>query len=237
MSYTLKNEGNISFINIIDTIATNLNLSAYLYDFKTQEIIYVSPNSLFLCGYEVETVIKMGFCFFSKIMSPDDLFHFRQALDIAVSFLYKFPVEERKEFTIETFLTINNINGLKYKIDHKLLPLEFTNNGEIRLALCVVTLSLKHNKKPILLKCRKDNIQYYYNVAEKTWNKESPKSLTRQELIIVQLSAQGYTNEQIAKTLAININTVKFHKRLIFEKWDVANTTESITKAHILGIV
>lgn len=58
--------------------------------------------------------------------------------------------------------------------------------------------------------------------------------LTDREINILTLIAQGYNNADIACTLYISVNTVKYHLKNIFQKLDVTTRTELLTKTYAL---
>ncbi|MBA3748944.1 MAG: response regulator transcription factor [Solirubrobacterales bacterium] len=57
--------------------------------------------------------------------------------------------------------------------------------------------------------------------------------LTRRELEILLLAAEGHTNGQIARSLWVTEQTVKFHLSNTYRKLGVANRTEASRYAHI----
>jgi DNA-binding NarL/FixJ family response regulator len=61
--------------------------------------------------------------------------------------------------------------------------------------------------------------------------------LTRRELEIVELVANGRPNAEIAKTLWITEQTVKFHLSNIYRKLEVTNRTEAARWAHMNGLL
>ena len=61
--------------------------------------------------------------------------------------------------------------------------------------------------------------------------------LTRREIEILQLVAEGYSNAQLAKMLWVTEQTVKFHLSNVYRKLDVANRTEASRWAQIHGIL
>jgi DNA-binding NarL/FixJ family response regulator len=61
--------------------------------------------------------------------------------------------------------------------------------------------------------------------------------LTSREIEILQLVASGATNGDVARTLWVTEQTVKFHLRNIYRKLDVANRTEASHFAHVNGLV
>ena len=52
--------------------------------------------------------------------------------------------------------------------------------------------------------------------------------LTRREKEVVQLAAQGYNDDEIAKMLSISAFTVKFHLKRIFKKLGIHKRVELI---------
>ena len=61
--------------------------------------------------------------------------------------------------------------------------------------------------------------------------------LTRRELEILRLVAEGHSNAQLARMLWVTEQTVKFHLSNIYRKLDVANRTEASRWAQIHGLL
>jgi LuxR family maltose regulon positive regulatory protein len=61
--------------------------------------------------------------------------------------------------------------------------------------------------------------------------------LTRRELQILQLLAQGFTNRQIATTLCLSDKTVAVHMKSIFSKLDVHNRVLAVRVGQKLGLL
>jgi DNA-binding NarL/FixJ family response regulator len=61
--------------------------------------------------------------------------------------------------------------------------------------------------------------------------------LTRRELEILLLAAEGHTNGQIARSLWVTEQTVKFHLSNTYRKLGVANRTEASRYAHLHELV
>ena len=61
--------------------------------------------------------------------------------------------------------------------------------------------------------------------------------LTEQEVVVLRLIAAGLSNEEIARTLSLSVNTVKTHVRHIFQKLGVSDRTQAAIWAirHGLG--
>jgi LuxR family maltose regulon positive regulatory protein len=61
--------------------------------------------------------------------------------------------------------------------------------------------------------------------------------LSERELEVLRLMAAGCSDREIANELVIAIGTAKRHGANIFDKLDVRNRTEAVTKARQLGLL
>ena len=66
---------------------------------------------------------------------------------------------------------------------------------------------------------------------------EAPGGLTRRELEILRLVAEGHSNSQLARMLWVTEQTVKFHLSNIYRKLGVANRTEASRWAQLNGLL
>jgi len=67
--------------------------------------------------------------------------------------------------------------------------------------------------------------------------KREQSPLTRREMEILRLTAEGYSNAQMAKMLWVTEQTVKFHLSNIYRKLDVSNRTEASRWAQLNGML
>mgnify|MGYP006270921819 CR=1 FL=1 len=68
-------------------------------------------------------------------------------------------------------------------------------------------------------------------------NARQVEPLTPRETEVLQLIAQGLTNQEIADRLFISYETVKVHARNTYGKLDVGSRTEAVARARRLGIL
>lgn len=61
--------------------------------------------------------------------------------------------------------------------------------------------------------------------------------LSKRELEVLQLIAEGLSNQEIAARLYVSLNTIKTHSSRIFEKLDVKRRTQAIEKAKRLNLI
>ena len=73
--------------------------------------------------------------------------------------------------------------------------------------------------------------------ATATLASEAPGGLTRRELEILKLVAEGHSNSQLARMLWVTEQTVKFHLSNIYRKLGVSNRTEASRWAQLNGLL
>ena len=61
--------------------------------------------------------------------------------------------------------------------------------------------------------------------------------LSKRELEVLQLMAQGLSNQEIAERLYVSLSTIKTHSANLFEKLDVKRRTQAIEKAKRLSLI
>lgn len=62
-------------------------------------------------------------------------------------------------------------------------------------------------------------------------------NLSRREMDVLHLMAEGLSNQEIALKLFVSLNTVKTHSARIFEKLDVKRRTQAVEKAKRLILI
>jgi NarL family two-component system response regulator LiaR len=62
-------------------------------------------------------------------------------------------------------------------------------------------------------------------------------NLSKRELEVLQLMAEGLSNQEIAASLFVSLNTIKTHSSKLFEKLDVKRRTQAVEKAKRLSII
>ncbi|HOO10602.1 MAG TPA: response regulator transcription factor, partial [Cyclobacteriaceae bacterium] len=75
-------------------------------------------------------------------------------------------------------------------------------------------------------------IEFKFNEKE-----QSQRNISKRELEVLELMAQGLANQEIADKLFVSINTVKTHSSNLFSKLEVGRRTQAIKKAKGLGLI
>jgi DNA-binding NarL/FixJ family response regulator len=62
-------------------------------------------------------------------------------------------------------------------------------------------------------------------------------AISKRELEVLQLMAEGLSNQEIADRLFVSLNTIKTHSSKVFEKLEVKRRTQAVEKAKKHGII
>ncbi|WP_223607149.1 response regulator transcription factor [Chryseobacterium sp. OSA05B] len=204
--------------------------SLYVIDYQTRGFDYVSGNPLFLCGKSSEEVKALGYAFYFQNVNPEDVELLIKINEAGFEFYENIPVNERKLYSISYDFYL--INGKKnILVNHKLTPMFLTEEGQIWKALCIVSLSNSTTSGNIVISKEGSEEVWKYDVVTKRWEKEEKIKLSQREHEILSLYASGLTINEIGEKLFISADTVKFHRKKLFDKIGVNNIAEALSYA------
>ncbi len=217
-----------NYLDPIMAFARTTYKSIYVIDYMAKGFEYVSDNPLFLCGHSAQEVKQMGYAFYFKNVVPEDLDLLLKINTIGFNFYESAALDERKRHTISYDFRLKSQDGKSILINQKLTPIFLTNDGKIWKAICIISLSTE--KKPGNIKIYKkgDNKIFTYDLEGDFWKTSDKIVLTEREKEILQYSIRGYTINEIAKAIFISPDTVKFHRKKLFDKLEVSNISEAI---------
>ena len=140
-------------------------------------------------------------------------------------------MEERTNHTISYDFHIKTQEGKTILINQKLTPMFLTNNGKIWKAICIVSLSAERQAGNIKIYKKGDNKIFKYDLDGDFWKADEKIKLSSREKEILQLSTRGFTINEISESIYVSPDTVKFHRRKLFDKLEVTNISEAIMYA------
>ncbi|CAL2079200.1 response regulator transcription factor [Tenacibaculum sp. 190524A05c] len=220
-----------NYLAPIRAFARTTYKSIYIIDYEKKGFEYVSENPLFLSGHTPEEVEEMGYAFYFKYVIEEDLDLLLKINTVGFDFYEQLPVEERLDYTISYDFHLKNKEGKKILINQKLTPLFLTRTGKLWKAICIISLSNEQNSGNIKVYKKGENKIFKYNLEEEFWKEEEKISLTTREKEVLRYSVRGFTINDIAKAIFVSPDTVKFHRKKLFDKLEVANISEAIVFA------
>lgn len=217
------------YLNALKAVSKICNLSYYIIDYYRKNFFYVSQNPLFLSGYSQEEVLKLGYDFYGLCVPSEDL-QLLSELNIAgFKFFYEIPVVRRGHATISYDFRLKNKDlGSLIMINHKLAPLLLTEDGNIWMAICLVTLSSKKTPGDVHIMMKDTQTRFDFNREEQYFEERELERLSKQEHKILKLISMGNCIEMISRELKISTSTIKNHKSRIFKKLNVESTAEAV---------
>ena len=226
-----EQEQTANYLETIDAFARTTYKSIYVIDYQKKGFEYVSDNPLLLCGHTPQEVKEMGYAFYFKYVIESDLELLLTINRVGFDFYEKIPLAERKQYTISYDYHLKNQEGKKILINQKLTPLFLTNEGKIWKAICIISLSNESQSGNIKIFKKGDNKLFNYNIEGDFWKETKVIELSSREKEILRYSVRGYTINEVAEAIFVSPDTVKFHRKKLFDKLDVANISEAIAYA------
>jgi len=219
------------YIEVVKAFSKLTYQSIYVIDYQSRAFEYVSDNPLFLCGLTAKEVEKLGYGFYFRNVREEDLNLLLKINEVGFDFYEKLPIDERKDYTISYDFHIKNEKKHSILVNHKLTPIFLNEEGKIWKAMCIVSLSPNHSLGNITISKQNSDIIWKFNLQSNKWEVEERVKLSERETEILRLYAGGLTIIEIAEKIFVSPDTVKFHRRKLFEKIGVQNITEALSYA------
>lgn len=219
------------YLSVVEAFSRTTYNSIYIIDYEKKGFDYVSSNPLFLCGHTPEEVKEMGYEFYFKHVPKKDIELLLKINTIGFDMYQNVPLEDRKEYTISYDFSIKTEGQNTILINQKLTPLFLNEEGKVWKAICIISLSPEQQSGNIKVYKNGDSAVLKYNLSKDYWETLQEIQLSDREKEIIQLSIRGYTINQIAEKIHLSSDTVKFHRKKLFDKLEVSNISEAIVYA------
>jgi len=220
-----------NYLETIKAFARTTYKSIYVIDYEKKGFEFVSDNPLFLCGHTPKEVEEMGYLFYFKYVVPEDVDLLLKINAVGFNFYENIPIEERRCHSISYDFRLKNQEGKTFLINQKLTPLFLTEGGKIWKAICIISLSNEQSSGNIKISKKGENKIFRYDLKGDFWKTEVKEELSTREKEILRYSVRGFTINEMADSMFVSPDTVKFHRRKLFEKLDVHNISEAIVYA------
>ena len=223
-------------VETVKSFARTTYQSVYIIDFYKRNFLYVSDSPTLLCGQTAETMLKMGYDFFHTYVPEEEQPMLDNMNRSVYKVIYDVPVEYRRQcmLSFDFHLRYDNHQVL---VNHKSTPIALTPDGDIWMALAIVSISSHKEAGHIEFLQFHSSDRFEYSLEPDTWTKGETIALRPEEKQVLTLSAQGYTMKEIAELMLRSFDTVKFYRRQIFKKFNVQSITEALTFAINYGLI
>ena len=130
------------YIEAVEATSRISYKSIYIIDYHKMNFLYMSDNSLFLCGEKAEEVLRKGYRFYFSHVPKDDLKFLADVNQAGFDFFRDITIANRARCSISfNFHLYQDKRSDKVLINHQITPLKLDRAGNIWLALCVVSLA------------------------------------------------------------------------------------------------
>lgn len=209
----------------------------YVLDFINEKIEFLSENPSLFSGLRSAEVEKLGYDFYRKFTKEDDLKILMKVNNVGFKFFECLSLEEKKEYSIMYDFHIIHPSNIDVLVNHKMTPVELCENGDISKVICLVSYSQNRTAGNICIQSSTSETYWTYNLLTDKWKEERKVTLKIREIEIIRFYLQGLKIEEIAKRLYVSPDTVKFHRRKLFEKIGVNSITEAISYVRVNNLI
>jgi DNA-binding NarL/FixJ family response regulator len=216
---------------LLDTIMRHSSRhSVHIVDFERKQLSCVSFPHILFEGYTQQYIKEKGFKIFIELIKEQELDKTGQATEQLLAFYHSLPLDERQDSSLELSLQIKDKHNTWRWVSISFYPISFTAEGLVQTAVAIAAYSFSRFCQ--LAYIRNISCQNEYILHENgTWEKHQYENLDEREAVILQLTAQGYINKEIATQLQITESYIKKIKKGIYKKLHATNIHEAIGTA------
>lgn len=226
-----------TIIQTVKTMSRALYQSVYIIDYHKNEFLYVSDNPLFLCGHTAKEIKDGGYSVHAQHVSEEEIKKLLEINRVGFKFFEANITQEDRHLCYFTYDFHIPLNGKKALINHKLMPMLFTKDGRIWIAICIVSLSTRSFSRDLELHFESSPRYWRYNLSSHKWDEKRMIELSNEEKIVLQLCSQGFTIKEIAEIMCRSVDTIKFYRRSLFEKTKKKNIIGVLNFANLYKLL
>lgn len=222
---------------LLDRSNDILQHNSYIIDYNKKKFFYIAEQSIFLCGYSRDEVLEMGYDFYKKILSKEDLDKLVEINEVGFSLYYDMPTEKRQDVSISYDLLLHRKDGKTFCVNHKLTPFLFTADGNILMSICCIRLSANNKTGNVIVFFRSKNERLSYSFNTKQWELLSTINLSDIERYIILETDRGTLEKQQANYLNCTRSNIRYYKKQIMKKTNTKTMREAIIFLFSNGLI
>jgi DNA-binding CsgD family transcriptional regulator len=211
----------------------------WILDLGTKEFNFITSNTVDFFGYDSVCYEKNGQSFHEQTIHADDLQNTRKLMHTIWNLLDAIPSYCRPNYKFSHDYRLVKPDGKIVRILEQNAVWQQDAAGNITHLLGVcndITQWKKSGSQLASLTSVKDK-QYLLFNADNTAAIKPKTILSKRELEIVKLMAEGYSSKHIADKLFISFHTVNTHRQKMIEKTGTRNTGGLVQFASFNGLI
>ena len=214
------------FIRCLKAMEVLADTDAYIIDYKNRRILYATRGSR-ICFPDGNGEFP-DFDFLDRMIVPEDLAAISVINSKVYDFFYSLPIKRRIHCYFTQDFRIRTASNRTVLINHKGTALDMTQDGALRLTLCVISYPTHDKPGNSYLKMTDNHTVYEFIKTSRKFVEVKTQKLTSKAIQVLKLAGNGKTEPEIAQELGISVHTVKYHKKRIFTQTGARNTAEAI---------
>ena len=228
----------------ISILLQNVNGFICIYNYKKNIYEYVSENLRTELGYDPESFLgEKGAEYMLRIFDENQIPLLVKITEETLQYLSaNATYETGRDFRHTSCMKFKNIYNefIWFMVDKSMIQVD-QNGFPIRALLTCTNINAFKKDETLYYNILKKDMN---NVYQSVWQgyiyekkEKLEEELTKREIEIVQLIAEGFTNAQIGEKLFISLATVQTHRKNILKKTQCKGTAELTRLAFSRGMI
>lgn len=213
--------------------------SVALFDMRRREYRFLTASFKFLGGYSAADALEIGPDYFFGLMQGEDREFVLETVVRTFRFLASLPAAERRDYKLSFEFRIRSVSGAPVRILQQVVVLELDRRGGIWLVLIANDRSPRSvgdgELERRLANMKTGELRLFRPADGDRY--QGKGTLSRRELEILGLVADGMASREIADKLFISVATVNNHRQRILEKLGSRSSAEAVRYAASVGLV
>lgn len=203
---------------VLDAVSKLDGKTFYIMDYAKHDIIYLSDTHLLDFDITLHEIKNRGYDFFFSMIPPQEHKMLTDLTRSNIEFVENLPENLRTETILSCNFNIIH-NGQKWLLNAKKKPLRLTPEGKIWLALFEISYSLETEPGCAEIVCTANQKKWIFDFETSQWNETEQVFLSEIERMILRLSVQGRSIDEISEFLKKTKQDIKFHRGNILKKY------------------
>jgi DNA-binding CsgD family transcriptional regulator len=207
------------------------NENIVIFDYYKGEYAFFITRNFLTFGYSYDYISNKGIAFSKEIIPAEEAPLVEQIKKITFQYIHTLPVERRDKFAGYVNHHYINKTGHRLNVEIRLTPFLFSPEGLMWMSIARMSLSTKAQDVCAYIELKDTGEKLEYSFEKNCLVPMQTTNLTDIEKKVLILNSRGYTEQEIADKMFISSNTIKTHKRHIFEKTNTKNFSEAFVYA------